>query len=679
MSAAAPPRSSTRPLTGRARGFHTARVLRPGPGLVILALSLLAPAHLAARPASAAPAEEAETLHRLALADLARNTIDLRRRAMQRLERAAQLDPERADIELELARTYQRMGFLKQARRRFERVVERNPADAPARRGLAALWRRDYLKYLDTTSLVRAVDHLERAVSIEPRDTDSWVGLAALQTERGQPRSAAAAARHAGDLSPQRADAMLANAGAAWRTGDPARADSLFRLAIPRLARSARARFEDIGPVAADEDTARLRRLPPEGRAEFLRRFWADHDPDPTTPRNEAQLEYWARVAHAYFLFYDPRREEWDLRGEVYVRYGPPSRAVYNPVGASGYLTIRDVGVTRVNGLFPVNSMVWSYPELGMDVVLEDRTLNEFYLSPIALQSSTDPVPDPESLAAHPERFGTRSGRGVFPSLAPGVRPLPVDGVFARFEGREGARLLALLATPGTPDDTTHATMVVFDSTRREVARVARRLGPSACDPAATRSADFAAELPPGDYLVALAVAGGTSARGVRREDLRIERPRGGLAMSDVVVSCGGAQVLPGGPGEPPAVRLTANPERVVRGGEPLVVYFEAYHLQTGPDGRSSLEFEYTVRSTRRDRRAWIQRLLAPPSRIPEIAASRREDQPGDVRRQFVTVPVKDLPPGRYRIEITVRDLRAGTAASGGADFERRVARPPGS
>ena len=314
-----------------------------------------------------------------------------------------------------------------------------------------------------------------------------------------------------------------------------------------------------------------------------------------------------------------------------------------------------------------------------MSVVLEDRFLNEFYLNPISLQGSTSPVPDPESLAAHPGRFGTRSGRGVFPTLAPGVRTLPLDGVLARFEGRAGPRLLALLSTPGTPDDTTTATMVVLDSTRREFARLARRLGPSACDPAATRAADFAAELPPGDYVVALAVAGGRSSRGVRREAVRVEPARTGLTMSDLVVSCGGAQVLPGGPGAPPGVRLTANPERVVWAGEPLVVYFEAYRLETAASGLSSLEFEYTVRSIERDRRPWIQRVLSPPSRPAEISATRREDHPGDVRRQFVTVPVQSLPPGRYRIEVAVRDLRAGTAATARADFARRGVRSPGS
>jgi len=63
-----------------------------------------------------------------------------------------------------------------------------------------------------------------------------------------------------------------------------------------------------------------------------VRRFWRGMDPDLATRENEAQLEYWARVAHAFFLYYDERRRSWDERGEIYVRYGPPEQSDYNPV-----------------------------------------------------------------------------------------------------------------------------------------------------------------------------------------------------------------------------------------------------------------------------------------------------------------------------------------------------------
>ena len=55
----------------------------------------------------------------------------------------------------------------------------------------------------------------------------------------------------------------------------------------------------------------------------------------------------------------------------------------------------------------------------------------------------------------------------------------------------------------------------------------------------------------------------------------------------------------------------------------------------------------------------WLQRAFSPRPRIPEISATRRTENLGPLRRQFVTVPVQSLPAGRYRLEITVRDLVA--------------------
>src|SRR5262249_59917092 len=102
--------------------------------------------------------------------------------------------------------------------------------------------------------------------------------------------------------------------------------------------------------------------LPAARRTEYARRFWREHDPDLATPENEAQLEYWARVAQAYFLFYDPARRQWDERGEVYVRYGPPDSVIYNPVRPSPYGFRGDDNQV----MFPINVLVWTYRSLGM-------------------------------------------------------------------------------------------------------------------------------------------------------------------------------------------------------------------------------------------------------------------------------------------------------------------------
>src|SRR5258705_3138787 len=187
---------------------------------------------------------------------------------------------------------------------------------------------------------------------------------------------------------------MLAAASTRWRQGDVSGSDSLFRAALTRLRRSVRERFEDFAPLATERDTLEFNHLSTARRADYARRFWREHDPDLGTPENEAQLEYWARVAQAYFLYYNPARREWDERGEVYVRYGPPDSATYNPVGALLYGV--SAGPNQV--AFPLNMLVWSYRSLGMVVTLHDTMLSERYELPVSMDTDMDPRSDAHSL-----------------------------------------------------------------------------------------------------------------------------------------------------------------------------------------------------------------------------------------------------------------------------------------
>ncbi|MFI5369977.1 MAG: GWxTD domain-containing protein [Candidatus Eisenbacteria bacterium] len=641
-----------------------------------LVWAVLIPAIAWSVAAGATPAERdrrVDLLLREAHAQMALGTIEGRRAAKIRLEEAEHLAPERHDITLDLARLYQRMGFLGESRAKYESVAALRPNDREARIALADLWLRDWLKYFDSMSLLRATDYRRSAARLDPPDADAWLGLVPLEIENGNLVAALDAAERAQAADPRRVDALLAVAHAAWRLGDVARADTAFRDAIPRLAVSARRRYEDISPVSSERDTATLNRLTAPARAEFLRRFWVDTDPDPSTPENEAQLEYWSRVTQAYFLFYDTHARVWDQRGEVYVRYGPPSRVFYNPVGLRLSSTVSDVDVVRTNDLFPINILEWDYPELGMVVQMEDRVLTGRYTLPVTLDRDPDPRPDLGMIDAIGDKVASGDGRGVFPALPPRTRPLPVDGLVARMESATGApRVIGLLATPLAPGDSAWATWVVLDSTRHEVARMTRALSPSACDPARLRVADFADSLPPGDYLVGLGVRDAHGARGSVRAGLTLEAPDSAMSLSDLVVSCGGAQVQPGTADTPPLVRLNPNPAAVVTGRDPLVLYFEAYRLTAAADGLAHLEIAYTVRGAERDPRPLIQRILSPRRPLPEVSTHRTEEQVGAIRRQFVDVPVQTLPSGHYRVEVVVKDLTADTESARSAFFDKR-------
>jgi hypothetical protein len=293
------------------------------------------------------------------------------------------------------------------------------------------------------------------------------------------------------------------------------------------------------------------------------------------------------------------------------------------------------------------------------------------------MDQSMDPVPDPEMLDRLPDVVVTPGGRGVFPSLPPGVEPRPADGALARFEGTAGPRLVAAFEAAGPPDDSLWAEYVVLDSARNEIARQRRMLAPSACDPAAAQVADFDGEYAPGEYLVGMSVHDRHGRRGLYRGLVRLKPPGPVLSLSDVVIPCGLPIETTSGEA-PRAVRLEPNPNARVRASDPLTAYFEIYHLRTDREGRSRFEYVYTVRSAERDRRIWIQRAFQPRPVPAPISASRAEEQSGDMRRQFVRVPIQGLPAGLYRIEITVRDLIASAEARAEAQFVR-LAEEPGN
>jgi GWxTD domain-containing protein len=620
--------------------------------------ALLLSAVVAARPCAAAGtdhAAEARRLYERSLDQLMLGTFDSRRAAIEGLEHATLIEPENVEYQLALARAYYQAGFLKSARQRFERVSKINPDDPSTRYGLGLVWRRDWLKYGESTSLGRAIDNLSWAARLDTTMVDAWLTLVPLLIESGQLTAATSAAQHAMWVKPDLPDAQLAVAATAFRSGDVLRAQALFDATLPRLPREVRERYDDISPVASERDTMVLHHLGLVEQMEFLRRFWKEQDPDPTTPENELQLEYWTRVTQAYFLYFDTRLREWDERGEVYVRYGPPEHVTYNPVGfGSGSALIYGERSTYDAG-FPANTLIWDYPSLGMAVLLQDRLLAERYMLPMSTFDDPDPRPDPAMIALRGDAVGTHEFRGVFHTLPPGARPMQVGGSIARFEGERTTRLFAAAEAAGGPADSLWATCVVVDSTEIEVARATRTLSPLACDPTASRVADFTDDLEPGRYHVAISVRSRGGRRGVYRSEAVMSPKSAALALSDVVIVCGAPDM------QSAPVRLAANPASVIGPNDALTAYFEIYHLQRGDQGLARFEYVYTVRSAEVDPRIWLQRMFSPRHTVPPITATREEQNAGELRRQYLRVPTQDLPGGNYWLEVEVRDLVAGT------------------
>ncbi len=648
-----------------------------------LALALVgarAPAHAGpgVAPVTAQdPLERARLLHRFAAERLDDPTVEARQRCVRDLQDAIALDPagRAGNHWLLLGRVRELARMNREAGVCYRTACVQRRDDPESWLALAGVYRRDWLRTLDRDALRAAVGVLDTAALVRPKSSTVWTALCPLLYELPDMPRAADAAERALRGYPRAPEAALAAALMAWRTGDLERADSLFRATLPRLAPDLRALFEHpgrfTGKVArppsgliVTEDEAADSLAAPEAKPAV-----ADHperdalpDPDPTTPENELLLEYWSRVAHAYLLFNDPLWPGLDARAETYIRYGPPAKVLLNPPGVQLFTKSNTNASGRNASLseYALDAQVWSYPELGLSILLHDRSLVGRYTQPALREPWPGSIPDARALAHRADLFATDGGFAVFPTLAPRGQRLDVTGTLAAFAGATGPRLTAFVQAPG---DSLEARWSVTDARGKVVARGAHAMGHSPCDVAMQADA-FNAELPPGRYDVAVSARDRHGRRGTDRGSITLERALAGLAVSDLVACCGGPAVLV----DRGAIRLVPMSDRVVRGSAPLSVYFEIYRLAAGDDGFARYTFDYRVERLLPD--DWSHALA--PSGTFTTWASREEVFKGDVRRQFISVPVAALPAGHYRLVVGVHDTLAGLSETRALDFERK-------
>jgi len=76
-----------------------------------------------------------------------------------------------------------------------------------------------------------------------------------------------------------------------------------------------------------------------EGKRRWLRLFWEKRDPTPGTPRNEAQEDFYARMADANRRFREGGSAQipgWRTdRGRMFIKYGPPDEVLNRPQAGS--------------------------------------------------------------------------------------------------------------------------------------------------------------------------------------------------------------------------------------------------------------------------------------------------------------------------------------------------------
>ena len=695
------PRSANRPLPSPV-AVLLAVLVALGPGLGPLAPARAQVPLSTPRPRTDDIAElrrraEAHPRDASALGDyarglIARDTVEDRIRAQALLKQAVALEPRNVDHRLALADLYTRQGYLTLARRQLQAALRDDPDPAPTYIRLGRLALRDWLKFQRRGSLESARRYWQDAARQKPGAPEPWLGLGLIALLDGDAAGAVAAGRQVRAATRpttplERGESWLLEGAGAYGLGWAEVADSAFKNALPLLAGPIRDRLLDITPAAADLDTTLYGTLYESGAKErFLERFWKSRDPDLTTGLNEVQLEMLSRGALAYFLFYDAKVRTWDERGNFLVRYGAPDSTDYNPAWIDG-------------GPFPVgsnlhNRVIWHYPDLGMNMVFEEKFLNGRYDVPWSMTEVVDFVPDYDSLEARVERGElTTAGRGVFRQVLPGSRRLRGHAevaLFRRVEGfdprtslataslsaggrRASGRLEAYLAVEGGSEANVLGmeAVVLEDSTYREVARAKSR-DFAWCLSDTVQVAQFNFDLPPGHYVVGLSVRDSLR-KGTGAWRLRAYVPPalpGRVEISDLELACSRQEGLRAEAFRKIEDTVVPNPLRRVARDQPFGLYFEVYHLVSDESGRSRVRLEYSIRSTRKDSRIFIARALSPRRVEPVVNLERSDEIPGRARFQYVSADLTQQPLGPYRVEVTAIDETTGLTATKVLDFE---------
>ncbi|MEW5700722.1 MAG: GWxTD domain-containing protein [Candidatus Zixiibacteriota bacterium] len=401
---------------------------------------------------------------------------------------------------------------------------------------------------------------------------------------------------------------------------------------------------------------------------EWLRRFWTDHDPTPTTPENEFQIDHERRVYHAIYLFGTGGKggPPWDDRGEVYIRYGQPDERLIRRVGPDGDEVIAPGG--RGGGrdddpfMTPLNtegaaSEVWTYYRWDQSFQFEDKRGFGFY--------ELVPVTDPEARRQDMGEFYASRLRAI--DLQPAIyyheygRNLidyALDVVRFRGEGRHwrvdvnlGYPLSELGRDSDSASISLRRTLVVRDQDQREVFgeeglihRLVGPVGPTHQLMVEQKTID----LPPGRFALAVTINDlctgktGTYIKTFRLPAYIVPEVQ---EISDIEMASFVWSIY-----EPGSLFVRGDhmvmplPSRVYLPDQSLAFYFEVYNLLLDKQGKTQYEVSYVISAA------------DGTEQLHQVEPGTLSSSTRQVSR-VGTLDISTLPAGEYVLTIRVNDL----------------------
>ncbi|MDZ7376102.1 MAG: GWxTD domain-containing protein [candidate division KSB1 bacterium] len=441
----------------------------------------------------------------------------------------------------------------------------------------------------------------------------------------------------------------------------------------------------------------------------LMKKFWKQHDPDPSTPENERLMEHFRRVMFARDNFHFTAPPYYDDRGKIYIKYGPPDDRYNSQVGS---LPAKD-------------NESWSYESIEKGLVFDFVSESGYYRLVDDLSEAALPGYDFNSrLAVASQLYQQRShmsaayseltvgfswdrlnqlrnNRAAAVKKHPGevyihdfhADHFPFVTRWAQFRGDSAKTRIELYT--GFPmqglkynqSDSGYSYYIdffieVLDTNFNSAHRISERYSMTVKDLNSLAARHFLlqnnVQLQPGPYhLAAVISTSDHSAKGVQKSSLYVKSFTGNkLMISDIQLSLNIVESTHRANRSIVKNNLSILPypfTRVMR-SRPIHLYFEIYNLSLDERHRSDYEVSYTLTTIQPERSFWdrtfggIARMLySRPGN--QISTQVRREGESDSAFEYLSFDLSNLSRGVVELKIRVNDLHNQQFAESAIQF----------
>ncbi len=450
--------------------------------------------------------------------------------------------------------------------------------------------------------------------------------------------------------------------------------------------------------------------FPDDSKLDWRRRYWARHDPTPTTLENQAEIEHMNRIRRVIAKFRDRKgRFTWDERARFWVRFGEPDRVEKLPGGVDLH-----EGISAPKELWIYDDMIIWFADHHLrdfyEVVLDpDRKYSNIGSYDGRLREDSGMKEDTDLFFEESfERFLQVNDFELDPTRArqmvdtgmhrwgelPGINTYDYGGAeqfsflfdVANLAGPDGrtdlmigflvpVRKLEFHPVDGIDRATIQRRIALYDGDYElvdtSVTNILHDRDPMTGDDGWFVTTD-SLPVEPGVYELALRIVDTRSeSHGILKTSVTARDFSGDeLLLSDIIFATavtrdrrGDGAFLRGD------YRIVPRPLRIYAPGEDVIVYFEIYNLWNSESGKGLYEIKYTLYGSKTERFVSFFGGSSEGKLEPGTAQTFRAEARGTTASRNISLDTSSLPEDRYTLIVEVTDLSNKNSDQAKAQF----------